>query len=78
MDQIHGNYDKGTIEHRVLIRPYHYDTTGSLPSSQCCGSGSGIRRPFDPDPGLVKNQDPDPGSGLNTPKNIFPRAQFLG
>jgi hypothetical protein len=40
---------------------------------QCCGSGSGIRYIFDPwirDPGWVKSQDPDPGSGMNNPDHI--------
>jgi hypothetical protein len=35
-------------------------------SKQCCGSGSRIRDLLDPwiqDPGWVKNQDPEPGSG---------------
>jgi hypothetical protein len=43
-------------------------------SSQCCGSGSGIRCRFYPwirDPGWVKNKDPDPGW---TSRIIFPRA----
>ncbi len=39
---------------------------GILQHKQCCRSGSGIQDPvpfwhLDPDPGLVKNQDPDPG-----------------
>jgi hypothetical protein len=38
---------------------------------QCCGSG--IQCLFDPwirDPGWVKNQDPDSGSGMNNPDHI--------
>ncbi len=40
---------------------------------QCCGPGSGVRGLFDPwirDPGWVKNQDPDLGSGMNIPVHI--------
>jgi hypothetical protein len=33
---------------------------------QCCGSGSGdFSTPGSGDPGWVKNQDPDPGFGMN-------------
>jgi hypothetical protein len=42
-----------------------------LSIGQCCGSG--IRCLFDPwirDPGWVKSQDPDPGSGMNNPNHI--------
>jgi len=30
MDLIYGNYANETVEHRVLIWPYHFDTTGSV------------------------------------------------
>jgi hypothetical protein len=48
----------------------------ALTVRQGCGSGSGIRRLFDPwilDPGWVKNQNPYPGSGsvMNNPDHIL-------
>ncbi len=44
-----------------------------LSIGQCCGPGSRIRCLFGPwirDPGWVKSQDPDPGSGMNNPDHI--------
>jgi hypothetical protein len=46
----------------------------SIPS-KCYGKGSGIRDPvpflpLDPGSGMGKNQDPDPGSGMNNPDHI--------
>jgi hypothetical protein len=46
--------------------------------TQC--SGTGIRYLFDPwirDPGWVKNQDPDPGSGMNIPDHIFESLETI-
>jgi hypothetical protein len=53
-----------------------------LPRIQCCGSGSGIRCLFDPwirDPGKVKNQDPDPGSGsmMNNPSHFSESGETI-
>ncbi len=53
-----GWIDLGKDDKLALVRLF------STIMSQCCGSGSGIRCPFDPwnrDSGWVKNQDPDPG-----------------
>jgi hypothetical protein len=44
-----------------------------IPMASVADPGSGIRCLFDPwirDPGWVKNQNPDPGSGLNIPDHI--------
>jgi hypothetical protein len=48
------------------FNPRKFYSFNMLVWKQCCGSGPGIRCFFDPlirDPGWVKSQDPDPGSG---------------
>jgi hypothetical protein len=47
---------------------------------QCCGSGSGIRCLFEPwirDTEWVKNQDPDPESGMNIPDYISESVETI-
>jgi hypothetical protein len=56
----------GTVLVRYLGNSPPSSTEGAhtVPYSQCCGSGSGIRCLFDPwirDSGWVNNQVPDPG-----------------
>jgi hypothetical protein len=47
---------------------------------QCCGSGSGIPCLFGPwirNPGWIKSQDPELGSGMNNPDHISESLQTI-
>jgi hypothetical protein len=54
----------------LLASPLLLLVGSRVPIFQCCGSGSGIRCLFTPGSGLLKSQDPDPGSGMNNPDHI--------
>ncbi len=68
-----------TSDYRIRIRFFSL-MTFKMPTKQCCGSETGIRRLYDPwirNPGWVKNLDPDPGE---QPGSYFRqlRNNFLG